>query len=44
MYILKQINGCSIGGPFLIILADIHMEQSEKAIVRPLNPSLQTIC
>ena len=35
---LKQTDGCSMGGPLSVILADIHMVRTENAIVRPMNP------
>ncbi|XP_066920538.1 uncharacterized protein [Clytia hemisphaerica] len=35
----KQIDGCTMGGPLSVILADIYMTKIENEIVRPLNPS-----
>ena len=36
---LKQIDGCSMGGPLSAILADIDMIRSKNEAVRRLNPS-----
>ena len=35
----KQIDGCAIGGPLSVILADIHMVRTENEVVKPVNPS-----
>ena len=35
----KQIDGCAMGGPLLVILADIHMVRTENEVVKPMNPS-----
>ena len=34
----KQIDGCAMGGPLSIILADIHMVRTENEVVKPMNP------
>ena len=34
----KQIDGCAMGGPLSVILADIHMVRTENVVVKPLNP------
>ena len=34
----KQIDGCAMGGPLSVILADIHMVRTENEVVKPLNP------
>ena len=34
----KQIDGCTMGGPLSVILADIHMVRTENEVVKPLNP------
>ena len=34
----KQTEGCSIGGPSSVILADIHMIRTAKDIATPLKP------
>ena len=36
--LLKQTEGCSMGGPLSVTLADIHMTRTEKDIVTPLKP------
>ena len=33
----KQTEGCSIGRPLLVTLADIHMIRTENDVVKPLN-------
>ena len=33
-------NGCSLGKPLSVILADIHMVRSENAVAHLLNQSL----
>lgn len=33
-------NGCSLGKPLSVILADIHMVRSENAVAHLLNRSL----
>ena len=35
--IIKQTEGCSMGGPSSVTLADIHMIRTEKHIVAPLK-------
>ena len=35
----KQIDGCTMGGPLSVILADIFMTKLEKDVVLPMNPS-----
>ena len=34
----KQIDGCAMGGPLSVILADIHMVRTENELVKPMNP------
>ena len=34
----KQIDGCAMGSPLSVILADIHMVRTENEVVKPLNP------
>ena len=34
----KQIDGCAMGGPLSVILADIHMVRTENEVVKPMNP------
>ena len=34
----KQIDGCAMGGPLSIKLADIHMVRTENEVVKPMNP------
>ena len=36
--LFKQTEGCSMGGPLSVTLADIHMIRTEKDIVTPLKP------
>ena len=36
--LFKQTEGCSMGGPLPVTLADIHMIRTEKDIVTPLKP------
>ena len=36
----KQIDGCAMGGPLLVILADIHMVRTENEVVKPMNRPL----
>ena len=35
----KQIDGCKMGGPLSVILADIHMVRTENEVVKPMKPS-----
>ena len=34
----KQKDGCAMGGPFSVILADIHMVANENEELKPMNP------
>ena len=34
----KQIDGCTMGGPLSVIIADIFMTKLEEAVVKPLEP------
>ena len=34
----KQIDGCAMGGPLSVTLADIHMVRTENELVKPMNP------
>ena len=34
----KQIDGCAMGGPLSVILADIHMVRTENKVIKPMNP------
>ena len=34
----KQIDGCAMGGPLSVVLADIHMVRTENDVVKPMNP------
>ena len=34
----KQIDGCALGRPLSVILADIHMVRTENELVKPINP------
>ena len=34
----KQIDGCAIGDPLSVILADIRMVRTENEIVKPISP------
>ena len=36
--LFKQTEGCSMGGPLSVTLADIHMIRTEKDLVTPLKP------
>ena len=36
--LFKQTEGCSMGGPLSVTLADIHMIRTEKDIATPLKP------
>ena len=36
--LFNQTEGCSMGGPLSVTLADIHMIRTEKDIVTPLKP------
>ena len=36
--LFKQTEGCSMGGPLSVTLADIHMIRTQKDIVAPLKP------
>ena len=36
--LLKQIEGCTVGGPLLVTLAEIHMIRMENDVVIPLKP------
>ena len=36
----KQIDGCAMGGPLSVILADIHMVRTENEVVKPMNSPL----
>ena len=40
--LFKQTEGCSLGGPLSVTLADIHMTRTEKDIT-PLKPILYKI-
>ena len=33
----KQIDGCTMGDPLSVILADIHMVRTENEVVKPMN-------
>ena len=34
----KQIDGCAMGAPLSVTLADIHMVRTENELVKPMNP------
>ena len=34
----KQTEGCSMGGPLSVTLADIHLIRTENDVVKPLKP------
>ena len=34
----NRLDGCAMGGPLSVILADIHMVRNENEVVKPLNP------
>ena len=34
----KQTDGCAMGDPLSVILADIHMVRPENEVVKPMNP------
>ena len=34
----KQIDGCAMGGPLSVVLADIHMVRTENDVVKPMSP------
>ena len=36
--LFKQVEGCGMGGPLSVTLADIHIIRTEKDIVTPLKP------
>ena len=38
-HFLKQIDGCTMVGPMLVVLAGIHMVRFGDAVLHPLNPS-----
>ena len=42
--LFKQTEGCSMGGPLSVTLADIHMIRTEKDIVTPLKPVFYRRC
>ena len=42
--LFKQTEGCSMGGPLPVTLADIHMIRTEKDIVTPLKPVFYRRC
>ena len=33
----KQMDGCAMGGPLSVILADIHMVRTENEVVTPMK-------
>ena len=33
----KQIDGCAMGGPLSVILADIHILRTENEVVKPMD-------
>ena len=37
-HLIKQIDGCPVGGPISVVFSDIYMCKMEEDIVKPLNP------
>ena len=35
---LKQVNGCTMGGPLSVTFSDIYMAKMENDVVTPSNP------
>ena len=38
--LMKQIDGCPMGGPISVVFSGIYMNKMEKDVVIPMNPSL----
>ena len=38
--LVKQVEGCPMGGTISVIMSGIHMKRMEKDCVAPLNPKL----
>ena len=38
--LVKQVEGCPMGGAISVIMSGIHMKRMEKDCVAPLNPKL----
>ena len=38
-HLIKQINGCPMGGPISVVFSDIYICKMEEDVVKPLKPT-----